>query len=198
MAKNRIREIRKLHGLTVAQLADKTGISQPQLTRIEGAKRGLSIAVAERIAMALGVSPEEVLGLTKPAEPSAGLGFSEDLELYEPGPTDLPTPRQKLNVDPWRVKTSSLDRLGINPGDIVFVDVSAETVDNLQPLALVVVQIYDPDPNVMRAVTVMRQFVPPSLLITNSSGTNARSLDLERDEVAIKGVIIGSQRSFRA
>jgi SOS-response transcriptional repressor LexA len=180
--------------MTVEQLAEMAGLSQPYLTRIEGAKRGLSVAIAERIAMALNVQTQEVLGIANSTGALPALGFAEDLEAYVPGPGELPVAKLRLNVTQMRVKTNCLSRLHIFAGDVVTVDHSAEAVENLEPLKIVVVQIFDPDPNVLKAVTVMRQFVPPSLLITNSAEKNERSLDLEADEVAIRGVVIGTQR----
>ena len=66
--------------------------------------------------------------------------------------------------------------------------ISQEAVDAIKPLDCVLVQHY----NAMAAVTLLRQFVPPSLLITNSTDTNERPLALDRDDIAIKGVIVGT------
>lgn len=201
MAQNRIRELRRGRGLTVVALAEKVDISHGYLTRIENGKRGLSVELAEKLAMALGTDPQDVLGLKKQPgadpEPSRISQFSEDCEPYVAGPTDLPVPKRP-NVDPWRVKSNALDQVHIYAGDVVLVDVSAAAVEALQPLQCVVAQVYDSDPQVLVARTVMRQFVPPALLITNSSTDNEVPLRLDTEQVAVKGVIVGTQRSFRA
>lgn len=202
MAQNRIRELRRARGFTVVTLAEKAGISHGYLTRIENGKRGLSVELAEKLAMALGTDAQDVLGLKLPTETSGQTReplreMAEDCEPYVAAPADLPLPRMKQNVDPWRVKSNALNKLGIRAGDIVFVDVSMEAVEQLASLQLVVAQVYHADPQVLTATTVMRQFVPPSLLITNSSEKNEVPLDLDSEQVAVKGVIIGSQRSFK-
>lgn len=200
MPKNRIRDLRKERGLTVASLAEKAGISHPYLVRIEGGKRGLSVPIAERLAMALETDVQSVLGLGNAAQQPATAserGFAEDVEPYQPGPDDLlvVAPKRRQNVDPWLVKTSVLDLLGIRPGDVVLIDISGEAVEGVQPLQAVVAQFYGPD---MTATTIMRQFVPPSLLITNSSQKNEVPLNIDKDDVHIKGVVVGTHRSLRA
>lgn len=72
---------------------------------------------------------------------------------------------------------------------IVFVDISAPTVEGVQALQCVVAQIYAGNGD--GATTVLRQFVPPGLLITNSSEQNELPLDVEKGEAYIKGVIVG-------
>lgn len=203
MAQNRIRELRRARGLTVVSLAEAAGISHGYLTRIENWKRGLSVDLAEKLAMALETDAQDVLGLKRPGDqerqPSAPLQeLAEDCEPYVAEPSDLPLPRMRQNVDPWRVTSNALDKLGIKEGDIVFVDVSMGAVEKLAALQTVVAQVYHQNPQILIATTVMRQFVPPSLLITNSSVKNEVPLDLDSEQVAVKGVIIGSQRSFKS
>lgn len=57
---NRVRELRKERSLTLDDLADRTGISNSYLSRIEGGSRGLSIGNVIKIASALGVEPMDV------------------------------------------------------------------------------------------------------------------------------------------
>ncbi len=205
MAQNRIRELRHAKGLTVAVLAERAGISHGYLTRVENGKRGLSVELAEQLAMALDTDAQTVLGLGKTSgtvskeTPNALTGLSEDAVPFVPGPGDLPAPRLRTNVDEWQVTTDCLDQIGILPGDVVQVDVSIEAVENLKPLQSVMAQVYHPDfPAVLTATTVMRQFVPPNLLVLNSSKRDELPLRLDSERVAVKGVIIGSRRSFRA
>ena len=53
-----LKETRKRHGLTQAQLADLTGISQSPLSRIERGDWNVSLEIIERIALAMGVEVE--------------------------------------------------------------------------------------------------------------------------------------------
>lgn len=53
-----LKETRKRHGLTQAQLADLTGIAQSPLSRIERGDWNVSLEIVERIALAMGVNVE--------------------------------------------------------------------------------------------------------------------------------------------
>jgi len=57
---NRIRAARKAAGITLEQLAEASGISTSYLSRIEAAKRGLSMEAAVAIAGALRVAVNEI------------------------------------------------------------------------------------------------------------------------------------------
>lgn len=197
--KNRVRELREAAGMTVADLAEKVKISQPYLTRIEGLKRGLSVALAERIAAALKRKTPEVLGLdgTNPVG-MPFVGMNEDAEPYVPQPNDLLADfvGKRRNVSLYRLKTNVLDLMDLHEGDIVFLDISAEAVENVAPMQAVLAQVYDPG-DLLKGHTILRQFIPPSLLITNSSGRNQVPLNLQSDPVVIQGVIVDLHRSMR-
>ncbi len=198
MAQNQVRNLRKHQRLTIAQLAEKAGISPTYLTRIEGGTRGLSVPVAERIAVALQTAVEDVLGLTGESASARGNGggFSEDVAIYEPSTADAaPRAARGEHVIRYIVKTAVLDKVGIRPGDVLFIDVSARAVEALNPLQIVIAQAYDSD-ELLNATTVLRQFVPPDLLITNSSASNEAMLALGLDAM-LRGVVTGSYRPLR-
>jgi len=191
MTQNRIRQLRRAKGLTVEDLAERLGISHGHLSRIERQARGLSIELAREVAKAMNVTVAEVLGIDIQANgQSHAQRQDEDALPYVPSASAPKIPTYPGNIDPWIMKTNALDKLGMPAGTIVFVDVSAEAVDNLRPLQCVLAQAYD-DKEMTRGCTVARQFVPPSLLITNSSVCNAMPLDLDKGEASIKGVIVG-------
>lgn len=198
----RIRELRVAKGMTVEELAAKAEISQPYLTRLESGKRGkrgLTSSVAEKLAMALETTPAEVMGISgrnSVAQPSAAT-LRNDVEPYEPQEADLLRAfvKKRQNVVPHRVITNALDQMDIHDGDIVFLDLSSEAVENVQPLQAVVAESYAP--GTATKTTLLRQFVPPNLLITNSSGRNEAPLNIETDSVAIKGVIIATHRLLK-
>lgn len=200
MAKNRVRELRTTKGLTVQRLAESVGISHPYLVRIENGQRGLSVPIAERLATVMGVSVHEVLGLkaNTSGEIAASGSLREDAEPYTPleGEMIPAMGRKSQNIDRWRIKSNAIDRAGIRAGAVVFVDISADAVEKIQPLDCVIAQIYASD-TFGAAETVVRQFVPPSLLITNSSENNAMPLDLEKGDAYVKGVICGQYRPFK-
>lgn len=190
MRQHRVRELRLQQGLTVRGLAAKAGLSHSYITRLEKGERVLSVENAEKLAKGLGVTPSEVLNLAATTAMSAG--FSEEAEPYELTPDDLiAIPLgSRDNVLSYKIKSSALDAVGINIGDLVLLDISQDAVDRIEPLDLVIAQHYGVDGE-MSAVTIIRQFVPPALLVTNSRTANAKALNVDTDSVAIKGVIRG-------
>ena len=190
---NRVKELRIARGLTLAALADLVDLSHTHISRIENGKRGLSIPIAEKLARVMNTTVAEIIGSDELQNTCAAgkAAFREDATPYDGasvGPLPIRPVRSK-NVDPWHIKSNALDLAGIKAGMIVFVDISADAVDNITPLQCVVAQIYNR--NSPSAQTVVRQFIPPSLLITNSSEVNEVPLDIDKGQAFVKGVIIG-------
>lgn len=61
MIENCIKDIRKKKGLTQVQLAQKLGISQGAIQKLETGERGLDLDWMDKIARALGCEPWELL-----------------------------------------------------------------------------------------------------------------------------------------
>ncbi len=53
---NTVRELRLMHGLTIAEVAERAGISRGMLSKIENAQTATSLETLSRLAQALGVS----------------------------------------------------------------------------------------------------------------------------------------------
>jgi len=68
-----MRDLRKRRKMTLEQLSDLTGISVSSLSRIENTRLGLSIDKVEKLARALGVTPETFVSRERPgrAPPSS-------------------------------------------------------------------------------------------------------------------------------
>ncbi|KAB2918486.1 MAG: helix-turn-helix transcriptional regulator [Hyphomicrobiaceae bacterium] len=197
MTDNRIRELREAKGLTQEELAERTGISVAHISRMENGKRGVSRENARKIAAALERRAAEVLGLDDGKSSAADFkGFREELTPYELGPSDPFAGLKTRNRYLMTVHTDALARMGIRNGDVVVVDGSAEICSNPPALSAVRVQYHYDSKRPGKAVTLMRQFVPPSLLITNSAGRNASSIDMETDDAQIVGVIVSSHRAL--
>lgn len=62
---NRIREIRKEQGLTIEELAERSGLSVSYVGRLENGERNLSVKNMNLFAHALNVSPPDLLPTTK-------------------------------------------------------------------------------------------------------------------------------------
>lgn len=162
------------------------------VSRLETGATQLKLDVAQRIAKALNVSLADVVGVTNGDKPPAG--FSDDMVPYEAGPSD---PFARLAGDNrylMQATSDCLDLAGISKGDVLVADGSEAACRKPPALAAVRVQ-YHPDPNdPMHAVTLLRQFLPPRLVITNSSRENAPALDLSTDDAQILAVIISVHR----
>ena len=78
---------------------------------------------------------------------------------------------------------------------IVQVNDSREAVQAVKPLQAVRV-LYHPPGEFEKAISLLRLFVPPRLLITNSSVKNLPSLDADADDAHIIGVVEGGYRKF--
>lgn len=76
-------------------------------------------------------------------------------------------------------------------------DHTADVYDIIKPLVAVIVQSADQDPERLVLSTLGRQFVPGSLLKTNSIKHNAPVLVLEHDEVHVRAVIVAKHRRLR-
>lgn len=102
---NAIRELRLRHGLTIADVADRAGISRGMLSKIENAQTATSLDTLHRLAQALGVSlstlfrnydvPEGSAQLVKSGEGMEVVrrgtkrGHTYHLLAHEQGPTKL-------------------------------------------------------------------------------------------------------------
>lgn len=197
MADNRINELRTARDITLEELAERVGLSQGHLSRLENGKRLLLVPVAEKIAVALGVSVAEVLGISHvpPAERRPVAGLSEDFTPYVPGPNDPFAGLAGNGHYLFEIHTTALDKAGVAYGDIAVVSDAKALCANPPPLSKVRVRLH-PRENFMKPVTLLRQFVPPKLLITNSTHGNEPSIDMDEDDAHIVGVVLSVHRSL--
>jgi transcriptional regulator with XRE-family HTH domain len=192
MRRIRLRETRRARGLTVRALADKAGIDHSTLSKIESGARGLSVPMAEKLAEAMETTAAELLGISPAEGTAAGASFREDAEPYvfDDAAIDIPIAIRRAvrdTITTFRLKTNALSELGYKAGGIVFVDIGESAVSSLKQGQCVIAQRYAD----MTATTIARQFIEPSLLITNSRDNNEMPLNLESDDVVVKGVIVG-------
>lgn len=193
MPENRIKEFRKARRLTLEQLAERVKVSQPHLSRLEANKRLLLVPLAERIAKELGASTSEILGLAPEDEPRTQ-GAIDELTPYKPKAED---PLDVLRIAGRRlytVQTRALEKIGIHIGDVVAVDESDEGIRNVRPLQAVLVRLSGQAEERSAPVALLRQFIPPRLLITNSASANGPSIDMDDEDAEIVGVVTDIHR----
>lgn len=179
---NRIREIREKRGLTQVELADLVGTTQPTIMRLETGKRKLTVDWMQKIAKALHVRPEDLVANAILA------GFSEEAEAYVSADQAMPTAALSARgLAYFVVKSDTVELAGVPAGTVILIDMTEAAVRALKTGDIVVAQAYDMQ--AMRAQTIVRQFVPPSLLVTNRKGSNiAFNIEDPTYDVAIKGV----------
>lgn len=71
--RRRLRELRTERGLTLGQVAERASIDLSTLSRLEAGKRRLALDHLPRLAAALGVSADELLGARPPQDPRVRL-----------------------------------------------------------------------------------------------------------------------------
>jgi DNA-binding XRE family transcriptional regulator len=102
---NTIRELRQKHGLTIAEVAEQTGISRGMLSKIENAQTATSLETLAKLASALGISLSTLFrhynvpnGSAQLVKNGAGMevvrrgtkrGHTYHLLAYDQGPTKL-------------------------------------------------------------------------------------------------------------
>jgi transcriptional regulator with XRE-family HTH domain len=183
---NRIRELREARGLSQAALAAKVGTTQPTIDRLEKGDRRLTEDWMRKIADALAVSPADLILAPTVTE------FREEATAYRPPEMEHLLAQLDMAGKVFMTITSdSVLNLGIKPGDVRLFDASQTATDAVRTGDVVIAQLYHPEPNVLEAVSVVRQFIAPGLLVTNRPGPNmAFEMVNPNFEAAIKMVMV--------
>ena len=139
----------------------------------EGSPRELPHEVKVMVAGILNMQLAE-LGISPLAHDTKQMpaGFADDGESYQP-------PRNHYlaaspHIGYFRMRSHALDQHPdrIVPGNILAFDINRVHVPDIPPLAIVVVQLFDRVEGLKTHGTIIRQFVPPNKLVTNSSQAN--------------------------
>ncbi len=86
----------------------------------------------------------------------------------------------------FRVLSGVMSELEINENDIVTADPSTDAIANIASGSVVVVEAENPTGE---RILLLRQFIGPYLLITNSKNQNYLSLHMLKTKVEIIGVV---------
>jgi transcriptional regulator with XRE-family HTH domain len=187
MIKHRIKQIRVSRGLTQEDLGRLINKSKSVISRIE-AGGNLDLEIAQKIADQLNVSLAEVLGLDGDHD------FTNDVTRYGPTPADTWAVKGRQY---FIVETDSLDYAGYYRKTILEVEMSREAIDKVRPLDAVLAEYSAP--GTRKKYLLLRQFMPPALLVTNCTKANARSIDIAKERDAkIVGVVVASRPAHLA
>ncbi len=182
MTGERIRQLRLERGLSLAELAQRIGVSQGHLSRVEAGLRGLRYNKMQLLARTLGVPVAEILT-------SQVLGYVADLAPYRPPKgsvleTALSSSTQKV----FKALSDVLSELGITEGDPVIAEMADVTKDGLKSCDAVVAEVIPHGEE--EGVLLLRQYIAPNLLVTNSFEQNAMPIHMDKEKVRILGRVL--------
>ena len=183
---NRIRELRQARGWSMRKLADKVSTSASTINKLEKGETTLNVHWMERLARVFDVSAAELLGSASDKPVLQG-----DVILHEQKQDETKLALTDTQVL-YEVKTKALDQRGIMPGAFLVVETAKASVTAIEDGDLVIAELNgDRD-----AVTLLRQYTAPSLLITNSSDDNAPIINLRNEDAGLKGVVVAAHNFF--
>lgn len=197
---NRIRELRTARGWSYAEVAKRVAdnTSPSTIQKLEQGAMQLTPKWAEALARVFEINSLEIYGTPGPRlasiiRPAAQM--AEDVVPYtaETGAETAPPTRPGLAR--YMVTSHALDELGLLPGMIVEVN---ETPAATRAIATGDIVIATIEPvGAAHATTVMREFVEPALLITNSRDENERPVNTRTTPTRVVGVVETVFRSLR-
>ncbi len=157
---NRIREHREARGLSLAALAGAIGTTPSTLSKLELDKIPVTTEWLERLAAALELPAAELIARDPGAAPAA------DVAAYDGPKTPEMRDAAARGETLWRVGSRNLDQIGLLPGDVL---VCRAPAGGLASGVVVVAEVTGAEGE---SLLIARQFLAPSLLVTNSSGAN--------------------------
>ena len=165
MSTNRIKQLRIEKGLTLGQLAEKVGLSESHLSRVEAGVRGVKLSKLGALAKVLGVPMIELM-------PQESFEHASDLAPYVPPKGSavekaLASSSQRM----FRVLSGVLSELEINENDLIIADCSKDAIAQVVSGSLVVAEAINTRTG--EKTLLLRQFISPHLLITNSENQNS-------------------------
>ncbi|MFM2421884.1 MAG: Helix-turn-helix domain [Pseudomonadota bacterium] len=194
--RNRLKQVRIAAGWTQGRLGNAVGLDHSAISKIEQGRKSLRADEAAKIAEVLGVPVSAVIGISDEADQRGGFS-SSTATTYEAPPGDPFLPLRTQNHDLVRMIGDSLDALQIQNGDILVVDRSSTAIKSVKPLDLVHVQYHFDEANFSKAVSLILQYVPPRLLITNSRKSNQPPINMDAEDAQILGVVVSKHRALQ-
>lgn len=182
-------------GLSARELSQRLGRKHSYISDFlnKGSPVDLSYEDKLMVANVLDLNPE-ILGIKRIVEPPRIPGLSEDAVAWS-----LP-PGHYLRASPhlayFRLKGRCLDQhpLRLMPGMLLAFDLNKSSVNDIPSGSIVIAQLYDKRNLTGPTTTVIRQFIAPNKLITNSSVAN-EIISLDDPTLPFDPVIKGTLRS---
>jgi transcriptional regulator with XRE-family HTH domain len=172
------------------KLAELANASASTINNLEKGHVTLDVEWIDRLAKVFDVPPDQIVDL----QGAKRTGFSDDAKPYAQQQDDRTQIKLSDQEFIYQAETRVLDQIGIQPGTLLVIDMAPSTFRDLKSEDIVLAQKY----HGAGATTLLRQFIAPSLLITNSSEPNQPSLNTRTDDVTIKGVATSIFVDFNA
>lgn len=195
LVKNKIAELRTARGWTQQDLAERVcddDGNHPKvstISKLELGKRRLTVPWLNEFSRALRVNPGELVKLF--SQEQSFRGFEDNVGSWIP-PENSSLERMTTETRAfYRTTDNCLDDLNIFEGTLILMDIGSEAIQNVTSQDVVIAQVYD-EHDLTKATTIVRQFIHPAMLITNSATNNQAPINMRTKDVHIKGVMIHS------
>lgn len=204
---NRIFELRKKHGLPLAQLAEKTGTTAQQIGRLEKGERKLTTDWMERLARVFDVLPEDLLDsrhgervvipeimIRSATAGHGGKPSKTSLNVAESGNilSEWSLPRQLLANQIGAESTMRIIQVmgdsmvpEFNPGDRVMVN----TADRV-PSPPGVFVLWDGFGLIIKRCEMVPHSAPPRAVLS-SANNNYSTYEMDIQDLQIQGRVVG-------
>jgi transcriptional regulator with XRE-family HTH domain len=182
-------------GLTQKALAARAGIANAEtISKIERGAQKMTLDQAITLAGIFNVPP--AVFVKEMHSIGHERGFSEEAEPYMPHADSFESRIPLGEAQSWyRIHDNRLDELGIMPGDTVVIDIGKSAMTGIAIGDVVIANLYSADGK--SAETIVRQWVPPRLLITNSRSRNLMPVNLDHDNASLLGVVVWPRRAHK-
>lgn len=186
MLRNRIHELRTTRGWSMGSLGErlKPPVDSGQVNKIEKAGDKLDLAWINRMSEGFGCDAIEVVSDAQIERQPVG----SDVERVIPDRGDPFATLISKDRELWRVQNPVLDELGLAIGAMLLIGTGEFSPSAIQTGETVIAQVGD--------IFLLREFVEPSLLITNSKGENARPRNLRHDGAKVIGRVLNHLRTL--
>lgn len=201
--RRRIAERLKELGLSQSWLSQQLGRNRGYVYEYleDGSPHDLPYETKRKVAELLKLSTRD-LGIAEitPSYGHPSPGLAEDCEPYEPPTSDSYLARSP-HIAFFRMTSRALDQhpQRIMPGDLLAFNLNKVRAEEITSGEIVVVQLYDKRDLTKSHGTIIRQFISPNKLITNSSdGNEIVSMDDTSlpFEPVIKGTLLSVVREL--
>jgi transcriptional regulator with XRE-family HTH domain len=181
----KIRDLRQARGWSMRELARRVNTTSSTINKLEKGAIKIDVNWIKKLSEAFEVPMSELFGDLIGDK----ISFSSDVALYDGDlESAFPDIRFESNHSVYMVLTHALDQIGILPKHFLLVDQSIEDTKNLDTGDIVIFKLFDRE-IASEFATLMRQFVTPSIFITNTSSDEQQIINAKDKRFKILGVV---------